>query len=261
MNGRWLGLPADLWRITAADLVVRTAYQMGKTPLLPLYAASLGASDLVIGTVVSISTMTGLVLKPLFGFLSDRGGRRLWLLIGLAVFTLTPFLYRFVETPEGPDRIALAAWHRDRCFRSGQPGLCGRDGRRPQSRTARHLRHGPQRWIPAGADPSRPAADRHGAGTGLHHHWPRQLRRLPAGAVPDRAAGDPPRELCCRCRACRARHSRKPRLLAGSGPGNRRAHCDLCDQGLSADLRVDRCRLRPDPCRDCFSASRNLPVW
>ena len=109
MSGRWLVLPADLWRITAADFVVRTAYQMGKTPLLPIYAVALGASDLIIGTVVSISTMTGLVLKPLFGFLSDRWGRRLWLLIGLTVFTLAPLLYRFVETPE--DMIALRLLH------------------------------------------------------------------------------------------------------------------------------------------------------
>ncbi len=109
MSARWFGLPADLWRITAADFVVRTAYQMGKTPLLPIYAAALGASDLIIGTVVSISTLTGLALKPLFGFLSDRWGRRLWLLIGLTVFALAPFLYRFVETPE--DLIALRLLH------------------------------------------------------------------------------------------------------------------------------------------------------
>jgi len=109
MTARWFGLPADLWRITAADFVVRTAYQMGKTPLLPIYAAVLGASDLIIGSIVSISTMTGLVLKPLFGLLSDRTGRKVWLLIGLCVFTVTPFLYRFVETPE--DLMTLRLLH------------------------------------------------------------------------------------------------------------------------------------------------------
>ena len=109
MTARGLGLPADLWRITAADFMVRTAYQMGKTPLLPIYAAALGASDLIIGYVVSISTMTGLMLKPLFGLLSDRTGRNFWLLIGLCVFTVTPFLYRFVETPE--DLMALRLLH------------------------------------------------------------------------------------------------------------------------------------------------------
>ncbi len=97
----WQGLPGDLWRLTSADLIVRLAYQMGKTPLLPIYAALLGASDLTIGLVVSISTATGLLLKPLFGLLSDRGGRKVWLIVGLAIFAGVPFLYRFVATPEG----------------------------------------------------------------------------------------------------------------------------------------------------------------
>ena len=89
----------NLLRITLADFLVRTAYQMGKTPLLPLFAAALGASDLLLGTVVAVSTVTGMVTKPLFGFLSDRLGRRLWILIGTALFAGIPFLYRFVETP------------------------------------------------------------------------------------------------------------------------------------------------------------------
>ena len=50
----------DLWRITCADLIVRTAYQVGKTPLMPLFAASLGAGELLVGAIVSVSTMTGM---------------------------------------------------------------------------------------------------------------------------------------------------------------------------------------------------------
>lgn len=90
----------NLWRVTAADFVVRTAYQMGKTPLLPLFAASIGAGPLLLGFIVSVSTMTGFFFKPIFGFLSDRNGRRLWMLIGIAVFSLMPFLYWLVETPQ-----------------------------------------------------------------------------------------------------------------------------------------------------------------
>ena len=90
----------DLWRITFADLIVRTSYQVGKTPLMPLFAASLGASEFMVGAIVSVSIMTGLVLKPMFGWLSDRWGRRLWLLIGVALFSGTPFLYQLIETPE-----------------------------------------------------------------------------------------------------------------------------------------------------------------
>ena len=95
-----LPVSQDLWRITGADLIVRTAYQVGKTPLMPLFAASVGAGELLIGAIVSVSTMTGLVLKPLFGLLSDRWGRKLWLLIGLTLFSTIPFFYGLVETPQ-----------------------------------------------------------------------------------------------------------------------------------------------------------------
>jgi len=93
-------VPLDLWRIGCADLIVRTSYQVGKTPLMPLFAASLGAGELLVGAIVSVSTMTGMVLKPIFGWLSDRWGRRLWLLTGLVLFSGVPFLYSWVNTPE-----------------------------------------------------------------------------------------------------------------------------------------------------------------
>ena len=86
--------------ITAADFLVRSAYQMGKTPLLPLFAASLGAGDVLLGFIVSVSTLTGMVLKPFVGILSDRTGRRVWLLIGTAVFAGMPFVYGLVESPD-----------------------------------------------------------------------------------------------------------------------------------------------------------------
>ena len=62
----------QLLNLTAADFIVRTAYQMGKTPLLPLFAAGLGANATFLGFIVSASTLTGILLKPLFGLLSDR---------------------------------------------------------------------------------------------------------------------------------------------------------------------------------------------
>ncbi|MCY3833075.1 MAG: MFS transporter [Chloroflexi bacterium] len=83
-----------------ADFIARSAYQMGKTPLLPIFAAALGASGAFLGLIVSVSTVTGLFLKPLFGILSDRWGRRIWLLIGAGFFAFMPFLYRFIQTPE-----------------------------------------------------------------------------------------------------------------------------------------------------------------
>ena len=85
--------------ITLADFVVRSAYQMGKTPLLPIFAASLGATDVFLGLIVSISTATGMVLKPLIGAFSDLFGRRRWLLVGTLFFVVIPFTYQFVHTP------------------------------------------------------------------------------------------------------------------------------------------------------------------
>jgi MFS family permease len=90
----------DFYRITFADFIVRSAYQMGKAPLLPIFAASLGATDLLLGFIVSVSTITGMLSKPLIGLLSDRWGRKLWLLIGTGFFTLIPFAYILVHSPE-----------------------------------------------------------------------------------------------------------------------------------------------------------------
>lgn len=84
----------------ATDLIVRSAYQMGKTPLLPIFAASLGARDIVLGLVASVSTLTGVLLEPIVGSLSDRAGRRRWMLLGAVFFVGMPFVYRFITTPE-----------------------------------------------------------------------------------------------------------------------------------------------------------------
>ena len=86
--------------ITTADLIARSAYQMGKTPLLPIFAAFLGATGAFLGLIVAVSTVTGMVLKPFIGLLSDRWGRRAWLIVGAVFFAVMPFLYRFVQTPE-----------------------------------------------------------------------------------------------------------------------------------------------------------------
>ena len=50
----------NLVKLTAADFLVRSTYQMGKSPVLPLMAASLGADAFFLGMIVSVSTMTGL---------------------------------------------------------------------------------------------------------------------------------------------------------------------------------------------------------
>lgn len=86
--------------VTIADFIVRSAYQMGKTPLLPVFAQTLGAGEVFLGLIVSVSTLTGIILKPIVGALSDIWGRRSWLIMGTIFFTVMPFVYRWVSSPE-----------------------------------------------------------------------------------------------------------------------------------------------------------------
>lgn len=86
-------------RVSVMDLAARTGYQMGKKPLLPLFAAALGASEGMTGLVVAISTITGLATSTLIGALSDRYGRRRLILAGTALFAFMPFVYLLVQTP------------------------------------------------------------------------------------------------------------------------------------------------------------------
>ena len=83
----------------SSDFILRYGYQIGKMPLLPYFAITLGASEILVGTILSISTITGMFLKPLVGFLSDNLGRKIWLLVASIFFTIFPFLYLFISTP------------------------------------------------------------------------------------------------------------------------------------------------------------------
>ena len=62
-------------------------------PVIPLYAADIGAPISEVGIIVAtLSYVTAFFLIP-FGMLSDRFGRPRVLIGGLIVFTLTPLLY------------------------------------------------------------------------------------------------------------------------------------------------------------------------
>ena len=74
----------------------RMSYAMARTPILPLFALSLGAKPEAIGFVVGASTITGIFFKLPAGALSDIYGRYKMLLISILVFALTPFVYYLV---------------------------------------------------------------------------------------------------------------------------------------------------------------------
>jgi MFS family permease len=71
---------------------------MSKTPVLPLFAASLGATPAEIGWIVIASTIPGILVSFPAGALSDFLGHRRVLLASLAVFASAPFLYLWVDS-------------------------------------------------------------------------------------------------------------------------------------------------------------------
>lgn len=71
---------------------------LSKTPVLPLFAASLDATPAEIGWIVMASTLPGILISYPAGALSDHLGKRRVLLASLFVFASAPFLYLVIET-------------------------------------------------------------------------------------------------------------------------------------------------------------------
>lgn len=72
---------------------------LSKTPTLPLFASHLGASDAQVGLIAAASTFPGIIMSYLAGSLSDRYGRKLFLLFSLLIFSAAPPLYLLVNNP------------------------------------------------------------------------------------------------------------------------------------------------------------------
>jgi len=84
--------------IVLAGAVGRFGYQMARSPVLPLFGQSLGATGAYLGLIVAASTLTGMLLKLPAGALSDLWGRRVLLRLGAVFFAVPPFLYVFVHS-------------------------------------------------------------------------------------------------------------------------------------------------------------------
>ncbi len=67
-------------------------------PLFPIYVAEKGASNFQLGLIVSGFTITQFFVQPFFGGLSDRHGRKIFMIGGLACYGLVAFLYVFAST-------------------------------------------------------------------------------------------------------------------------------------------------------------------
>lgn len=82
---------------------------MSKTPVLPLFAQSLGATPEVVGLIAAAATVVGIVTSAPAGILSDHYGRRKILLAAGFVFASAPFLYYWIHSPA--QLAALRVYH------------------------------------------------------------------------------------------------------------------------------------------------------
>lgn len=62
-------------------------------PIMPLYAEDLGASSTMLGVMVAGFSISRGILQPIVGGMSDRRGRRRFMVAGLAVYSLAGLLY------------------------------------------------------------------------------------------------------------------------------------------------------------------------
>ena len=67
-------------------------------PLLPFYAQSFGATGVWIGIIFSAFTVSRALFMPMMGRLSDRYGRRNFIIIGLFLYTIFSLTYVWART-------------------------------------------------------------------------------------------------------------------------------------------------------------------
>lgn len=70
---------------------------LARSPVLPLFAAHLGALPAQVGMVAAVSAFTGIIASIPAGMLSDRWGRRRMLVLSALVFATAPPLYLLVS--------------------------------------------------------------------------------------------------------------------------------------------------------------------
>jgi DHA1 family multidrug resistance protein-like MFS transporter len=72
---------------------------MAKSPVLPYFASSIGASDQELGFIGAASPATGILISAPVGVLMDRKGPKPLLWAAAVFFAFVPFLYFFVTIP------------------------------------------------------------------------------------------------------------------------------------------------------------------
>src|SRR6516165_565406 len=103
--------------IVLASLLSRLGYQMARSPVLPIFAADLGALPELIGVIVAASTITGVFFKLPSGALSDVLGRKRMMVLlalrfvhGFATAIFSPVASAYVAGLGETGRGARLGW-------------------------------------------------------------------------------------------------------------------------------------------------------
>ncbi len=67
-------------------------------PILPIYAAELGATGFALGVIIAGFALSGGLLQPFVGGLADRHGKKRFLITGLILFGLTGYSYTLASS-------------------------------------------------------------------------------------------------------------------------------------------------------------------
>jgi len=78
-------------------------------PIMPIFATKLGANGLTLGLIIAAFSITRTLLLPVVGNLSDRFGRKGFLICGLLVYTLVGLV--FPQAHSIANIIAIRAFH------------------------------------------------------------------------------------------------------------------------------------------------------
>jgi MFS family permease len=87
-----MGYPRSFWLVIAANLFFFAGFQW-TFATLPSYVQEIGGGAAAIGLTFGLFSVSAVVARPLVGWLVDNWGRKPVLLVGAAIFCLSPALY------------------------------------------------------------------------------------------------------------------------------------------------------------------------
>ena len=91
-----LGLKKELWLLFALNIAIGFSTQF-ISPLFPLYLEGLGASEMEIGLVLSLASISATALMIPSGLLMNRIGKKRTLLVSVVLAALPPLLISFMD--------------------------------------------------------------------------------------------------------------------------------------------------------------------